>query len=94
MKKKELALKLKNIVFDNEQRHNDIIDFDELLKDFEQALNMCAVLKPLKYKEAMTFYDWSIHSNCVQVDGGYRIENKYFTIPEIVNKYNSYYNNL
>ena len=40
MENRKLALKLKNIVFDNELRNKDLIDFDELLIEFEQQLNM------------------------------------------------------
>lgn len=36
---KELALQIKNIVFDNEQRNKDLIDYDELLKEIEVAIN-------------------------------------------------------
>lgn len=44
MENTELAIKLKNIVFENEQRHSDVIDYDELIKEFKQALNISVVV--------------------------------------------------
>ena len=48
---KELALKIKNIVFDNEQRNKDVIDYDELLKEIEEAINYthCCETLPCNY---------------------------------------------
>jgi len=64
---KELALKIKNIVFDNEQRNKDVIDYDELLKEIEEAINYTQCCEELKSE---LHFDRKTHAKVFNNDTG------------------------
>ena len=74
------------------RKHN--LNTSEIIEVLNEALNIYGVLKPLKDRDAMTFYDWSVHNGLVQVLGGYRSNNETFSTAQALKKYKDYRKNL